>query len=90
MTRPAAPPLPPELWMMHLFSAKAARQGGVVRRKARDVERSVGRAAFEAEVARRGWQAVENAGQIIVFCNAEPIRPLGRGQSLGETLPESF
>ncbi|MEN0079360.1 MAG: hypothetical protein AAF753_09645 [Pseudomonadota bacterium] len=60
--------------MTHLFSSKAAAQGGVIRRKLRDIERYVGRELFVAELHRRGFQAVENAGQIIVFCNREPVR----------------
>lgn len=73
----AVPPsLHPDLWLAHVFSAKAVNAGGVIRRKSRDVERLVGRDRFIAEVARRGFHAVENAGQIIVFCNNEPIRRL--------------
>lgn len=68
--------LTPELWMLQLFSSDEALRGGVVRRKVRDVERLVGRAAFEAEVRRRGFQAVENGAQIVVFCNQQPIRRL--------------
>ncbi len=64
----------PELWFRHLFSAQAALDGGVVRRKTRDMERIVGRDAFERELRRRGYSAVENADQIVVFCNAEPVR----------------
>ena len=45
-----------------------------MRRSLRDVERTVGRAVFAAEVERRGYQAVENCGQIVIFCNAAPIR----------------
>ncbi|MEM8849063.1 MAG: hypothetical protein AAGE03_03410 [Pseudomonadota bacterium] len=60
--------------MRHLFSAKAAIDGGVVRRKVRDVEQIVGRAAFEAEIRRRGFRAVENAGQYVVFCNRGTMR----------------
>ena len=48
--------------------------GGVVRRAARDVERVMGRAAFRAELERRGFHAVENAGQFVIFCNNEPVR----------------
>ena len=62
--------------MLHLFSSKAARSGGVVRRKIADMERYVGRARFQAELERRGFHAIENADQIVVFCNQEPIRPL--------------
>jgi len=47
-----------------------------VRRKVRDMERMVGREKFQAEIKRRGFSAVENAGQVIVFCNAEPVTVL--------------
>lgn len=67
-------PLSPDAWVTHVFSAKAAREGGIVRRKIRDIERYVGRDAFEKELARRGYHAVENAGQLIIFCNQEPLR----------------
>lgn len=64
----------PENWLVHLFAARAAAEGGVVRRKVADVDRIVGRERFLAELDRRGFQAVENAGQVVVFCNREPIR----------------
>jgi len=67
----------PERWVTHVFSARAACEGGVVRRKVCDVERIVGREAFEAEIQRRGYRAVENAGQYVIFCNAEPVRVVG-------------
>jgi hypothetical protein len=60
-------------WFRHLFLAKAARDGGVVRRKVKDMERMVGRDLFEREMNRRGYSVVENAGQVIIFCNAEPV-----------------
>ena len=68
--------LSPDAFLLELFSSQAAREGGVVRRKARDVERYVGRAPFLDEMRRRGFTVVENAGQFIVFCNQEPIRRL--------------
>jgi len=59
----------------------------VVRRKVRDMERMVGREAFLAEIRRRGFTAVENAGQVIVFCNAEPVRLVtARPQTFKESL----
>jgi hypothetical protein len=61
-------------WVSHLFTSQAAREGGVIRRKVRDVERFVGREAFLDEMKRRGFPVVENAGQIVVFCNREPIK----------------
>lgn len=68
--------LPPELWLLQMFSAKSAREGGIIRRQVRDVERIVGRSAFELELRRRGYRAVENAGQFIIFCNREPVTVL--------------
>ncbi|MCE8008617.1 N-(5'-phosphoribosyl)anthranilate isomerase [Aestuariivita sp.] len=65
-----------EGWLLHLFSSKAACEGGVVRRRLADMERYVGRARFEAELHRRGYHAVENAGKIVVFCNQDPVRVL--------------
>ncbi len=72
MTLPAL--ITPDLWLRQLFSAQAACDGGVVRRSVRDVERILGRAAFERELRRRGYRAVENAGQFVIFCNRAPVR----------------
>lgn len=68
--------LPPEIWMQQIFDAKSARHGGVVRRKLRDVERNVGLDAFLREIRRRGYNAVENSGQVVIFCNNAPINML--------------
>lgn len=35
--------LPPDVWLLQLFSAKSAREGGIVRRAVRDVEQIIGR-----------------------------------------------
>jgi len=67
---------PPDVWMQQIFDAKAARAGSVVRRKLTDIERIVGRDAFECELRRRGYHAVENAGQVVIFCNNEAVRVL--------------
>jgi hypothetical protein len=66
--------LSPDHWVSHLFTSQAAREGGVIRRKVRDVERFVGREPFLDEMRRRGFPVVENAGQFVIFCNCEPIR----------------
>ncbi|MEL6296764.1 MAG: N-(5'-phosphoribosyl)anthranilate isomerase [Pseudomonadota bacterium] len=72
----ASLPVSPEIWMRQLFGAKAALDGGIVRRQVADVERIVGRLRFEAELRRRGYRAVENAGQLVIFCNRSPVRLL--------------
>jgi hypothetical protein len=58
----------------HFFSAKAAAQGGVVRRNLRDVQRIVGRKRLCHELRRRGHRAMVNGSQVVVFRNAEPLR----------------
>ncbi len=68
--------LPADVWMQQIFDAKSARQGGVVRRKLRDVERNVGLDVFLREIQRRGFHAVENSGQVVIFCNNAPIQVL--------------
>lgn len=62
-----------QLWLRGVFAAQAVNRGGVIRRAVREVDRIVGRAAFQAEVARRGFRMVENAGQFVIFCNNEPV-----------------
>ena len=68
-----SPHLTAEKWLFQLFSSKAACDGGVICRQARDIERLVGMQRFEAELDRRGFHAVQNAGQLVVFCNQQPV-----------------
>ena len=71
---PAA--ITPDRWIVQLFSARAVAEGGIVRRSVADVERLVGRQRFLREVQRRGFRAVENSGQIVIFCNRDDVRIL--------------
>lgn len=66
-------PITPDRWIVQLFSARAAAQGGILRRSVDDVERLIGRQRFFHEIRRRGFRAVENAGQFVIFCNREDI-----------------
>jgi hypothetical protein len=86
-------PLSPEAWLYDLFASKAVQEGGVIRRKARDVERFVGMEFFMQEIHRRGFQVAENSGQIIIFCNRAPVRwltPIDTPISSKEIGPKSF
>jgi len=67
-------PFPPEIYIRHMFSSKAAKDGGVIRRKVRDIERILGRSLFEHEIKRRGYHAIENGGQFIIFCNNQAVK----------------
>lgn len=68
---PAA--ITPDRWIVQLFSARAAAEGGILRRSVSDVERLVGRQRSCHEVRRRGFRAVENAGQFVIFCNRDAV-----------------
>ena len=67
-------PMSPDYWLRQVFSSKAARDGGIVRRSVRDVERILGRDAFAKEMQRRGFSVVENGGQFVIFCNHDEVR----------------
>ena len=69
-------PITADIWLRQLFSARAAAEGGIMRRKVRDVERIVGRESFVQEVRRRGFHAVDNAGQFVIFCNCQAVHVL--------------
>ena len=86
-------PLSPDQWLRDVFQSKAVQNGAVIRRKARDIERYAGMNRFLAEIDRRGFQVVENAGQFVIFCNHAPIRPVRcapHALSLKESAPKSF
>jgi hypothetical protein len=88
-----ASPLSPDVWLRDLFTSKTVMQGGVIRRKARDVERYAGMARFMREVQRRGYHVAENSGQLIIFCNRAPVRWLTEAPqtlSYKESVPKSF
>lgn len=63
----------PEQWLNGVFSAKAVASGQVVRRKKRDIERYIGMDRFLRELSERGFQAVQNRDQIVIFCNHAPV-----------------
>ena len=70
----ARPPFSEQQFFAELFASRAAMTGEVIRRKAADVDRYIGRPAFLREMERRGLRVLENAGQFIIICNAAPIR----------------
>lgn len=70
------PHLTAEQWLNQFFTSGAARRGGIVKRKTRDIERLVGRTPFLRAVSARGFRAYENGHHIVVVCNDWPIRQL--------------
>ncbi|MCV6584642.1 MAG: hypothetical protein OIF47_03835 [Marinibacterium sp.] len=69
----------PDAWMRSVFSVQAVNKGGVIRRSLRDIDKMAGRDAFLTEIRRRGFQAMTNAGQMVIFCNQEPVHLLTAG-----------
>ncbi|MEE9387016.1 MAG: N-(5'-phosphoribosyl)anthranilate isomerase [Paracoccaceae bacterium] len=61
-------------WIEQIFSAKSARNGGVVRRSLAWVEREIGRDHFENAVRDRGFHMIECGGQLVVICNGGGLK----------------
>ncbi|WP_370254624.1 aspartate aminotransferase [Nioella sp.] len=66
----------PEGWLRDVFASRAVQQGQVIRRQKGDIEHYVGMPLFLREIRERGFQAVENRDQVVIFCNQAPIRRL--------------
>lgn len=67
-------PFSPEQWMANALSDKAIGHGQMIRRKLGHIDRMVGRETFIRELTRRGWHAVENGDQMVIFCDPKPVR----------------
>ena len=67
-------PIRADDWIRAIFQSRAAAEGGVVRRKLADIDRIVGRTRFLRELDMRGYRAIINGGQLVSFCNTDPIR----------------
>ncbi|MBV7408646.1 N-(5'-phosphoribosyl)anthranilate isomerase [Maritimibacter sp. DP1N21-5] len=63
-----------ELWLDRTFTCKTALSGGVIKRSVSEVQSIIGRERFLSEIKKRGFQAVENGDDMIVFCNRNPVR----------------
>lgn len=73
------PNQPPRInlgWRNRLFGAKAAQTGGIIRRKRRDADREIGRAALMDEVQRRGFHLLECGDQYVIICHGGELRVL--------------
>jgi len=56
-------------WIDQLFSAKAARTGGVIRRSVHWMHREVGLDRIKEEVHLRGFHMIECGNQYVIICN---------------------
>jgi hypothetical protein len=60
-----------EIWLRHLFSSQAAQDGGVVRRKIRDIDRFVGREVFSSKcgAAALRWSRTPDSSLFSAIAN---------------------
>jgi phage baseplate assembly protein gpV len=56
-------------WVTQWFGARAAQDGGVVRRRIDYVEQYASLGEVEREARARGWHVVVIGEQVIVLCN---------------------
>ncbi len=59
----------PDGWLDLIFTAKAAQNGGIVRRNVTWVEHEIGRQTFVKAVQDRGFHLLETGNQFIVICH---------------------
>lgn len=60
-------------WLDSVFHCRATTTGGVIRRQVMDVEREVGRRAFEDVVKASGFRLLRTRHHYIIVCDPAPI-----------------
>lgn len=56
-------------WVDQIFDAKAAKRGGLVRRKKASVSKFASEADLIAAVKARGFHLIESGDQYLIFCH---------------------
>lgn len=85
MKHDAISPADPEAWIEQAFDNPGVRNGGIFRTSVKAVETGIGMERFVEEMNRRNYRALENAGHIVVICNAQPVAILASGAGSGRT-----
>ncbi len=80
MKHDAISPADPDFWIEQTFDNPGVRNGGIFRTSVKAVETGIGMDRFVEEMDRRNFRALENAGHIVVFCNAKPVAILASGR----------
>lgn len=65
-------------WLLDIFNADQAHNGGVVRRATRNVATfgasGGGMAALVEEARRRGFHVIETGDQVVILCNGGVLK----------------
>jgi len=59
----------PYEFINRIFEAKAAKNGGIVRRKIADIEKYASFKYLLKEVGERGFHLIETGDQYVIFCS---------------------
>lgn len=78
---------PSDTWIEQTFDCPGVHNGGMFRISVKAVRRGAGMERFKQELDRRKFRALENDGNIIVFCNTLPVAILASGPGPGTPPP---
>ncbi|UWQ94079.1 hypothetical protein K3728_10010 [Rhodobacteraceae bacterium M385] len=78
---------PSETWIEQTFDCPGVHSGGMFRISVKAVRRGAGMDRFKKELDRRKFRALENDGNIVVFCNTLPVAILASGPGRGKPPP---
>jgi len=70
--QPSAHPTP-DRFLAQIFDDGPSGDDRIVKRRVREVEEIVGRHDFVAALRSRGYRAVQNGGEFVIFCNHDPV-----------------
>jgi hypothetical protein len=62
------------VWIEKIFAAKAAQNGGIVRRKVSNVEKYASEWELKSAVKARGFHLVRCGDQYVILCNRGTIK----------------
>jgi hypothetical protein len=60
-------------WIAQIFRSRAARNGGIVRRRVSDVKHFSSPGELEHAVRARGFHMLLSRDQYVIFCNSEGV-----------------
>ena len=69
-------------WAAQAFESKTAKAGGVVRRGVATAKKANGYHDLIDMAHAKGYRALIGGGQIVIFCNADPVTDAATGHPI--------
>jgi len=69
-------------WAAQAFESETAKAGGVIRRSVAATKKANGYHDLIDMVHARGYRALMGGGQIVIFCNADPVTDATTGHPI--------